>query len=92
MALQEEERAFVKSLLDYYIAESGSYVQMAGEYAEGGAVRDVAFGIIVGCVYSGFMESRRGEGGGPGLDDMGELRSMIGGRAGQIREAVGGAG
>lgn len=86
MAMSEENRQFVEGLIDYYVSESGSYVQMAEGYGEVGSVPDAAFGIIVGCVYSGFMQARGRD--PPGLDEVQELGRIIGERAGQIKEAV----
>ncbi|RNJ77069.1 MAG: hypothetical protein EB830_02685 [Nitrosopumilus sp. H13] len=89
MAISQENRDFVGSLIDYYIGESGSYRQMAEDYApEIESVQDAAFGIIVGCVHAGFLQAYQSQQMTPDLGDMQELGKMIKERAPLIRESV----
>lgn len=58
MAISKENLEFIDSLIDYYISESESYKQIAENYLpEIQSVPDTAFGIIAGCVYSGFLQA-----------------------------------
>ena len=57
MAISKENKDFIDSLIDYYISESESYRQIAENFVpEIESVPDTAFGIITGCVYSGFLQ------------------------------------
>ena len=91
MAIAKENIEFIESLIDYYVSESESYRQIAENYApEIGSVPDTAFGIIVGCVYSGFLQAYQNQQQTPGLDDIKEFNEIIKRKAGLIREAIDG--
>jgi hypothetical protein len=58
MVISKENKDFIDSLIDYYISESESYRQIAENFVpEVESVSDTAFGIITGCVYSGFLQA-----------------------------------
>ena len=58
MAISKENKDFIDSLIDYYISESESYIQIAENFVpEVKSIPDTAFGIITGCVYSGFLQA-----------------------------------
>ena len=58
MVISKENKDFIDSLIDYYISESESYRQIAENFVpEIESVPDTAFGIITGCVYSGFLQT-----------------------------------
>ena len=58
MAISKETKDFIDNLIDYYISEASSYKQIAEVYVpEVESVTDTAFGIITGCVYSGFLQA-----------------------------------
>jgi hypothetical protein len=78
MAISKENKEFIDSLIDYYISESQSYRQIAENYVpEVDSVSDTAFGIIVGCVYSGFLQAYQNQQQTPGLDDMKEFNQIL---------------
>ena len=78
MVISKENREFIDSLMDYYISESQSYRQIAENYVpEIESVTDTAFGIIVGCVYSGFLQAYQNQQQTPGLEDMKEFNQII---------------
>ena len=53
MTISDNNRKFLEDLLEYYINESSSYMQIAEEYSDiTDSKTDTAFGIIVGIVYS----------------------------------------
>ncbi|SHO46985.1 conserved hypothetical protein [Nitrosotalea sinensis] len=82
-------RQFIDSLIDYYISEAASYKQLARTYSE--EVEDIdanAFGIIVGCIYSGFLQAYQNQKQKPLLEDTQEFTQMIKTRAAQIKRSI----
>jgi hypothetical protein len=89
MAISKENKEFIDSLIDYYISESQSYRQIAENYVpEIDSVSETAFGIIVGCVYSGFMQAYQNQQQTPGLEDMKEFNQIIKERAPLIKKSL----
>jgi hypothetical protein len=89
MAISKENRDFIDSLIDYYISESESYKQIAENFVpEIESVPDTAFGIITGCVYSGFLQAYQNQQQTPGLDDMKEFNQIIKERAALIKKSI----
>ena len=89
MAISKENKDFIDSLIDYYISESESYKQIAENFVpEIESVPDTAFGIITGCVYSGFLQAYQNQQQSPGLDDMLEFNQIIKDRAALIKKAI----
>jgi len=87
--IPQSTRKFIDSLIDYYISEAGSYKQMAKIYSD--EVEDVdanAFGIIVGCIYSGFLQAYQNQKETPKLEDTQEFSQMIKLRAAQIKRSI----
>jgi hypothetical protein len=78
MAISKNTRDFVDSLIDYYISEAPSYKQIADEYVpEVDSVIDTAFGIITGCVYSGFLQAYKNQKLSPSLEDIQEFNKIL---------------
>lgn len=89
MAISKENKMFIDSLIDYYISESDSYRQIAENFVpEVESVPDTAFGIITGCVYSGFLQAYQNQQLTPGLEDMKEFNRIIKQRAPLIKKAL----
>ena len=89
MAISKENKDFIDSLIDYYISESQSYRQIAENYVpEVDSVSDTAFGIIVGCVYSGFLQAYQNQQQTPGLEDMNEFNQILKKRAALIKKSL----
>lgn len=89
MAISKENKEFIDSLIDYYINESESYRQIAENFVpEVGSVPDTAFGIIVGCVYSGFLQAYQNQQQTPGLEDIREFNQILKSRAPLIKKAI----
>ena len=89
MVISKENKDFIDSLIDYYISESESYKQIAENFVpEIESVSDTAFGIITGCVYSGFLQAYQNQQQSPGLDDMREFNQIIKDRAALIKKAI----
>ena len=89
MAISKENRDFIDNLIDYYINESESYRQIAENFVpEVESIPDTAFGIITGCVYSGFLQAYQNQQQTPSLEDMKEFNQIIKERAALIKKAI----
>ncbi len=89
MVISKENRDFIDSLIDYYISESESYRQIAENFVpEKKTVPDTAFGIITGCVYSGFLQAYQNQQQTPSLEDMQEFNQIIKERAPLIKKSI----
>ena len=89
MTISKENKDFINSLIDYYISESESYKIIAEGYApEIESVTDTAFGIIVGCVYSGFLQACQNQHISPSLGDIREFNAIIKKRAPLIKKSI----
>jgi hypothetical protein len=87
--IPETTRKFIDSLIDYYISEAASYKQLAKTYYE--KIEDVnvnTFGIIVGCVYSGFLQAYQNQKQKPSLEDTQEFTHMVKKREAQIKRNI----
>lgn len=89
MPISKENKMFIDSLIDYYISEAESYRQIAENFVpEVESIPDTAFGIITGCVYSGFLQAYQNQQLTPGLEDMTEFNQIIKKRAPLIKKAL----
>ena len=89
MAISKENKEFIDSLIDYYISESESYRQIAENFVpEVESVPDTAFGIITGCVYSGFLQACQNQQQTPSLEDMQEFNQIIKEQAALIKKSI----
>jgi len=89
MVISKENKDFINSLIDYYISESESYRQIAENFVpEVESIPDTAFGIITGCVYSGFLQAYQNQQQTPSLEDMQEFNQIIKERAPLIKKAI----
>jgi len=89
MGISKENKDFIDSLVDYYISESESYRQIAENFVpEVESVPDTAFGIITGCVYSGFLQAYQNQQQTPSLEDMREFNQIIKERAALIKKSI----
>ena len=87
--IPQATKKFIDNLIDYYISEAASYKQLAKTYRD--EVEDVnanTFGIIVGCVYSGFLQAYQNQKQKPSLEDTQEFTHMIKLRAAQIKRSI----
>ena len=89
MAISENNKKFLDDLVQYYIDESESYNQFASEYKEFcESEMDVAFGLIVGTMYSTFLQTYANQQLEVGLDDIQEFHEFIKSNASQIKESL----
>ena len=89
MTISKENKEFIDSLIDYYISESESYRQIAENFLpEVESISDTAFGIITGCVYSGFLQAYQNQQQTPSLEDIREFNQMIKNKASLIKKSI----
>ena len=89
MTISKENKDFIDSLIDYYISESESYRQIAENFVpEVESVPDTAFGIITGCVYSGFLQAYQNQQQTPSSEDIQEFNQIIKERAALIKKSI----
>ena len=89
MSISKENKEFIDSLIEYYISESESYKQIAENFLpEVESIPDTAFGIITGCVYSGFLQAYQNQQQSPSLEDMDEFNQIIKKKARLIKKSI----
>ena len=89
MTISKENKEFIDSLIEYYVAESESYKQIAENFRpEIESIPDTAFGIITGCVYSGFLQAYQNQQQTPSLEDMDEFNQIIKKKALLIKKSI----
>ena len=78
MGISDENKKFLEDLLKYYIDQADSYNQFAVEYGEfSKSKREIAFGVIVGTVYSTFLQTYSNQQLEVKLDDIQEFHELI---------------
>ena len=89
MTLSNEIQKFLGSQIEYYINEAESYKEMAREYSlDAASVPDAAFGIIIGCIYSSFLQTYTNQNNTPNSQDMEEFTKMIIKNSNKIKESI----
>jgi len=89
MAISQDNKKFIDSLIHYYINEAESYKQIAGEFVpEVESEVDTAFGIIVGSIYSEFIRTYQNQKISVNVEDVQEFYKMIKDRAPIIKKAI----
>ena len=89
MTISKENKEFINSLIEYYISESESYKQIAENFIpEVKSIPDTAFGIITGCVYSGFLQAYQNQQQSPSLEDIDEFNQIIKKKASLIKKSI----
>ena len=78
MVISKENQEFLEGLIDYYVKEAKSYREIAQEFSsEINSVVDTAFGIIIGCIYSSFLQAYSNQKQVPDIEDVQEFNEMI---------------
>ena len=78
MVISKENQEFLEGLIDYYVKEAKSYREIAQEFSsEINSVVDTAFGIIIGCIYSSFLQAYSNQKQVPDVEDIQEFNEMI---------------
>ena len=89
MALSNETQKFLDSQIEYYVKEAESYKEMALEYnLDTNSVPNTAFGIIVGCIYSSFLQTFTNQNSTPNSQDIEEFTKIIVNNSKKIKESI----
>ena len=89
MALSNETQKFLGGQIEYYVKEAGSYKEMALEYnLDTNSVPNTAFGIIVGCIYSSFLQTFTNQNSTPNSQDIEEFTKIIIKNSSRIKESM----
>jgi len=89
MTLSNETQKFLDSQIEYYVKEAESYKEMALEYnLDTNSVPDTAFGIIVGCIYSSFIQTYTNQDSTPNSQDVEEFTEIIVKNSKKIKESI----
>ncbi len=86
MAVSKETRSYIESLIDYYISEAESYLDIAKSCNSGGSAVDTTVGIIIGCIYSAYLQSCKDA--PPKLEEINDVVMIIGAKVGDIKKAI----
>tara|TARA_B100001750_G_scaffold72510_1_gene57914 strand:+ start:127 stop:417 length:291 start_codon:yes stop_codon:yes gene_type:complete len=89
MTLSNEIQTFLDSQIEYYTREAKSYKEMTEGYnLDGNSVSDTTFGIIVGCIYSSFLQTYTNQNNVPDSEEMEEFSEIIIKNAKRIKESI----
>ena len=89
MTLSNEVEKFLNSQVEYYIKEAESYKEMAREYnLDVNSVPDTAFGIMIGCIYSSFLQTYTNQNSTPNSQDIEEFTKIIIKNSKKIKESI----
>jgi hypothetical protein len=89
MTVSKENKEFLVGLIEYYVSEAQSYREMAQEYSlKIDSVPDTAFGIIVGCIYSSFLQTYSNQKLTPTVQDVQEFTEIIMMKSNAIMDAI----
>ena len=89
MTLSNEIQTFLDSQIEYYARESKSYKEMAKEYnLDDSSISDITFGMIVGCVYSSFVQTFTNQNTVPNSQEMQEFTEIIIKNSKKIKESI----
>ena len=89
MAISDENKKFLEDLLQYYIDQADSYSQIASEYGKfSKSKREVAFGVIVGTIYSTFLQTYSNQQLEVKLDDIQQFHDFIRDNIDKISDAL----
>ena len=89
MTLSNETQKFLDSQIEYYVKEAESYKEMALEYnLDTNSVPDTAFGIIVGCIYSSFLQTFTNQNSTPNSQDIEEFTKIIVNNSKKIKKSI----
>ena len=89
MTLSNETQIFLDSQIEYYSKEAKSYKEMAEGYGiDGNSVPDATFGIIVGCIYSSFLQTYTNQNSSPNSQDMEDFTEIISKNTKKIKDSI----
>ena len=89
MTLSNEIQNFLDSQIEYYSNEAESYKEMALEYnLDANSVKDTTFGIIIGCIYSSFLQTYTNQNSTPNSQDIEEFNKIIIDNSNKIKKSI----
>ena len=89
MTLPNEIQGFLDSQIEYYSKEAKSYKEMAQEYnLDNNSIHDTAFGIIIGCIYSSFLQVSTNQNSTPNSQEMEDFTGIIIKNTKKIKESI----
>ena len=89
MTLSNEVQKFLHSQIEYYVMQAESFKEMAREYNPNAhSLPDTAFGIIVGCIYSSFLQTFTNQNSTPNSQDIEEFTKIIAKNSKKIKESI----
>jgi len=89
MTVTKENKVFLEGLIEYYISEAQSYREMAQEYSlKIDSVPDTTYGIIIGCIYSSFLQTYSNQKLTPTVQDVQEFTEIIMMKSSAIMDAI----
>ena len=89
MTLPNEIQGFLDSQIEYYTKEAKSYKEMTREYnLDDNSIPDVAFGIIIGCIYSNFIQTYTNQNSIPSSQEMEDFTEIITKNTKKIKESI----
>ena len=89
MTLPNEIQGFLDSQIEYYAKEAKSYKEMAQGYnLDDDSVHDATFGIIIGCIYSSFLQVYTNQNSTPNSQEMEDFTEIIIKNSKKIKESI----
>jgi len=89
MTLPNEIQKFLDSQIEYYIKQAESYKELAIEYnPNANSIPDTAFGIMIGCIYSSFLQTYANQNSTPNSQDVEEFTKLIIKNSKKIKEST----
>ena len=89
MTLPNEIQGFLDSQIEYYAKEAKSYKEMAQGYnLDDDSIHDTAFGIIIGCIYSSFLQVYTNQNSMPSSQEMEDFTEIITKNTKKIKESI----
>ena len=89
MTISDEMKKFLDSQIEYYITEAQSYKEMAQEYSPKiDSIQDTAFGIIIGSIYSSFLQAYSNQKQNINSEDIQEFTEIMMLNTRMIKDAI----
>jgi len=89
MTLPNEIQGFLDSQIQYYTNEAKSYKEMAQGYnLDSDSIDDTTFGIIIGCIYSSFLQVYTNQNSTPNSQEMEDFTEIIIKNSKKIKESI----
>ena len=89
MVFSDTNMEFLDNLSVYYVSEAKSYKEIAQEYDQIiKSTSDTAFGIIIGCIYSSFLQTYSDQKQTPNEQDIEEFNQIMMENAIRIKNAL----